>query len=86
MFNDVSRAYFYAKCTRDPYVELPVEDPKAHADFIGKLRLWHEGRHVELAGNVLGAPHRPGVHPRCGPPIGVPSFSQEHMDVGPWRR
>ena len=38
MINDVSRAYFYAKCTRDLYVELPAEDPEAHPDFIGKLR------------------------------------------------
>ena len=39
MINDVSRAYFYAKCTRDLYVELPAEDPDAHPDFIGNLRL-----------------------------------------------
>ena len=39
MINDVSRAYFYAKCTRDLYVELPAEDPDAHPDFIGKLML-----------------------------------------------
>ena len=43
MINDVSRAYFYAKCTRDLYVELPVEDPEAHPDFIGKLRLCFYG-------------------------------------------
>ena len=39
MINDVSRAYFYAKCTRCLYVELPEEDPDAHPDFLGKLRL-----------------------------------------------
>ena len=39
MINDVSRAYFYAKCSRNLYVELPVEYAEAHPDFIGKLRL-----------------------------------------------
>ena len=39
MVNDVSRAYFYAKCTRCLYVELPAEDPEAHPDFLGRLRL-----------------------------------------------
>ena len=37
MINDVCRVYFYAKCTRDLYVELPAEDLDAHPDFIGKL-------------------------------------------------
>ena len=27
MVNDVRRAYFYAKATRDVYIELPKEDP-----------------------------------------------------------
>ena len=35
IINDVSRAYFYAKCTRCLYVELPAEDPEAHPDFLG---------------------------------------------------
>ena len=26
MVNDVTRAYFHAKCTRDVYVQLPSED------------------------------------------------------------
>lgn len=30
MINDVSRAYFYARCTRDLYIELPKEDPEVH--------------------------------------------------------
>ena len=33
MVNDVRRAYFYAKTTRDVYVRLPEEDPEACADF-----------------------------------------------------
>ena len=39
MVNDVSRAYFYAKCTRCIYIELPKEDPDAHPDFLGRLKL-----------------------------------------------
>ena len=39
MINDVSRAYFYAKCTRCMYVEIPTEDPEAHPDYLGRLRL-----------------------------------------------
>ena len=47
MINDVSRAYFYAKCTRDLYVELPVEDPEA--DFIGKAAYLKALRHLPVA-------------------------------------
>ena len=40
MINDVARAYFHAKCTRDPYVELPEEDDEyGQGDQIGKLNL-----------------------------------------------
>lgn len=39
MVNDVSPAYFYAKCTRCLYVELPKEDPDAHPDYLGRFRL-----------------------------------------------
>ena len=39
MINDVSRAYFYAKSTRTLYVEIPPEDPRAHPDYLGRLRL-----------------------------------------------
>ena len=39
MVNDVSRAYCSAKCTRDMYIELPPEDPKARPDLFGRLRL-----------------------------------------------
>ena len=70
MINDVSRAYFYAKCTRDLYGELPAEDPDAHPDFIGKLRLcldrtrdaalnWQStlSEHFESKGFVRGVGH-----------------------------
>ena len=39
MVNDVSRAYFYAKCTRDIDIEIPLEDPKARPDLWGRLGL-----------------------------------------------
>ena len=39
MINDVRRAYFYAKATRDLYIELPKEDPEAAPDKLGKLEL-----------------------------------------------
>ena len=38
MVNGVSRAYFYAKCTRTIYIELSPEDPEAHPDDLGRLR------------------------------------------------
>ena len=39
MVNDVSRAYSCVNCTRDMYIELPPEDPKARPDLFGRLRL-----------------------------------------------
>ena len=40
MVNDVARAYFHAKCTRDIYVELPEEDEQfGVGDMVGKLNL-----------------------------------------------
>jgi hypothetical protein len=42
MINDVRRAYFYAKITRDVYIELPKEDPK----------LRYQRRGQGLAGDV----------------------------------
>ena len=40
MINDVRRAYFYAKATRELYVELPSEDVEsARGDIVGRLRL-----------------------------------------------
>lgn len=60
MINDVARAYFYAPCTRDVYIELPPEDD-AGPHVIGKLNLslygtrdaaanWQE----TLAGHLVG--------------------------------
>ena len=75
MINDISRAYFYAKCTRDLYIELPAEDPSAHPDYIGKLRLcvygtrdaalnWQQtlSEHLESAGFVQGVGHLSVFH------------------------
>ena len=39
MGNDVSRAYFYAKCTRCMYIDLPAEDLKGTPDMLGRLKL-----------------------------------------------
>ena len=40
MVNDVKRAYFHAKCTRDVYVELAEEDKmEGDEDMCGKLEL-----------------------------------------------
>ena len=39
MINDVRRAHFYAKATRDLYIELPAEDPESGGDTLGKLEL-----------------------------------------------
>ena len=37
--NDVSRADFYAECTRPMYIEMPKEDPDADPSMLGQLRL-----------------------------------------------
>ena len=39
MVNDVRRAYFYAKASRDIYIEIPSEDPEAGPNVLGKLEL-----------------------------------------------
>ena len=36
MINDVRRAYFYAKASRDLYIELPAEDPEASPEVFRK--------------------------------------------------
>ena len=75
MINDVSRAYFYVKCNRNLYIELPVEDPEAHPDYIWKLRRCPHGirdaalnwqrtlsEHLESAGFVRGVGHPSVFH------------------------
>ena len=39
MINDLSRAYFYAKCIRCTYIELPAEDSKGTPEMLGRLKL-----------------------------------------------
>ena len=39
MINDVRRAYFYAKASRNLFVELPDEDPRKAAGLVGRLKL-----------------------------------------------
>ena len=75
MINDVRRAYFYAKVSRDIYVELPAEDPDAGPDVLGKLELclygtrdaaksWQETLSAQLisVGFVRGVGHPSVFH------------------------
>ena len=39
MICDVTRAYFYAKATRNLYIELPAEDEQGGPDQLGKVNL-----------------------------------------------
>ena len=39
MINDVRRAYFYAKASRDLFVEIPDEDPRKKPGLVGRLKL-----------------------------------------------
>ena len=39
MINDVGRAYFNARATRDIYVEITEEDTEKETDQIGKLNV-----------------------------------------------
>ena len=73
--NDVSRAVFYAECTRCLYIELPAEDPLATPDQLGRLRLclygtrdaalnWQQtlSDHLVEAGFVRGVGHPSVFH------------------------
>ena len=75
MVNDVRRAYFNAKATRDIYVELPEEDVDFGKDLLGKLELclygtrdaavnWQEALSENLlkAGFVRGIGHTAVFH------------------------
>ena len=60
MINDVRRAYFYAKTTRDLYIRLPKEDKDADEGKLGKLNLClygtrdaAKGWQDELSGHLL---------------------------------
>ena len=70
MINDVRRAYFYARATRDIYIEIPPEDPDAAPGVLGKLKLclhgtrdaakgWQEelSAHLVKIGFVRGVGH-----------------------------
>ena len=75
MICDVRRAYFYAKVTRDLYIELPDEDEHATPGQLGKLNLslygtrdaaknWQEhlSRHLISIGFVRGVGHTSVFH------------------------
>lgn len=70
MINDVRRAYFYAKATRDLYIQVLPEDPECKPEVFGKMRLclygtsdaakgWREtlSAHLEAIGFVRGVGH-----------------------------
>ena len=75
MINDVRRAYFYARATRDLYIEIPREDPDAGPNVLGKLKLclygtrdaakgWQEelSAHLEKIGFTRGIGHPSVFH------------------------
>ena len=101
MVNDVSRAYFYAKSTRTLYVEIPPEDPRAHADYLGRLRLclygtrdaalnWQEtlSNHLIKNGFKRGVGH-PAVFHHVDRDIWTLVHGNDSCSAGrraPWRR
>lgn len=75
MINDVSRAYFYAKASRNLFVEIPSEDPLKKPGMIGRLKLclygtrdaaktWQETLSAQLVtiGFVRGKGHTAVYH------------------------
>ena len=75
MICDVRRAYFYAKATRNLYIELPKEDELGSADQLGRLNLslygtrdaaknWQEhlSRHLCSIGFARGTGHTSVFH------------------------
>ena len=90
MMNDVRRAYFYAKATRDVYIELPKEDPHSErGDVVGKLKLclcgtrdtaltWQEtlSQHLIDNGFVRGVGFS-----EC-----LRAQGERHLDGGAWGR
>ena len=95
MINDVSRAYFYAKCSRCLYVELPPEDPEAHPDYFGRLRLclygtrdaalnWQQtlADHLVQCGFVRGVGH-PSVFHNIEKDVWTLVHGDDYCSVGP---
>ena len=95
MVNDVSRAYFYAKCTRCLYVELPKEDPEAHPDYLGRLRLclygtrdaalnWQQtlADHLTENGFTRGVGH-PAVFHHAGQNVWSLVHGDDYCSAGP---
>ena len=82
MINDVRRAYFYAKATRELYVELPKEDAEyAGGDKVGLLRLCLYGtRDAALNWQETLSEHLMTLGFKRG--IGFPSvFVNEELDI-----
>ena len=95
MVNDVSRACFYAKCTRCLYVELLPEDPETHLDYLGRLRLclygtrdaalnWQQtlSEHLTDNGFTRGIGH-PSVSHHGGKNIWTLVHGDDYCSAGP---
>ena len=85
MMNDVRRAYFYAKATRDVYIELPKEDShSARGDMVGKLKLFVQDlrRGIELAGDAGPTSNGQRTRARHGLSKCLHAQGQGHLDVG----
>ena len=94
MINDVRRAYFYAKCTRDLYIHLPAEDPEASPDKLRKLKLclygtrdaakgWQEtlSAQLESCGFIRGVGH-PAVFHQTGRDVVTLAHGDDYVSSG----
>ena len=82
MINDVRRAYFYAKATRDIFIELPAEDDEfGKGDLVGKLNLCLYGTR-DAALNWQDTPSQHLIENGFTRGIGFPSvFRHEAKDI-----
>jgi hypothetical protein len=84
MINDLRRAYFYAKITRDVYIDLPKEDPKYGTGLLGKLKLCLYGtRDAAKERQETLSAHLVGTEPRTSMCLLAPD--QTHQDCSPRR-
>ena len=79
VINDVRRAYFYAKITRDVYIELPKEDPKFGTGLLGKLKLCLYG--TKVARDVERAPRQHRLRPKQRTPLCVLAPEEGNQDI-----
>ena len=89
MIVDVRRAYAYAPAQMNLYIESPAEDPTAHKELLGKLRLSLYGARY-AASNWQGTPPRHLLsmgfvrggagHPCCYVHLGRSLWTMVHGD------